>query len=268
MARKYAPQILMLALRSCRHHMHFSPALNKPHPNEIGADNPLDSDHYERSDAVILGVKLSTSSSTLSVSKPDPHFHLVLTVSFLHSPRPNSSFTISTGRSVLDPDFDTRGAFRLVCEADEKQSLRLSPETEPHYAYQPTENRDLKTIEWLKFITIPASGTVQIELPLPLERILRANDDVKREDMKPGTKYRVWMKQALLHFPYSYWGNLGGDLKDKKLSDRMSPETGKLSEAEEDECKALERKGWVFDQGRVQALGNVGRHGPEFVLEE
>jgi hypothetical protein len=72
----------------------------------------------------------------------------------------------------------------------------------------------------LQFVMIPASGSIRVEHPLSLEQILRENLTVRREELKVGMKYRVWMRHSLLCSAgrYSYWGDMEVELKDQKLS--------------------------------------------------
>ncbi|KAJ7455818.1 hypothetical protein FB451DRAFT_1515549 [Mycena latifolia] len=235
---------------------------------EVGDISPLDDNEIPNPADVILKVALTTSAPTLSLSKPDPSFLLILNVEIFHSPQPNRAITVSTGRSAMDSVFTyVLGGFGLVSTTDGPYLLGRT--MSPNYARQDFENKDLLRdphFSWLKFITIPASGSVRVELPLQLERILLQSPGVNDEDLKPGMKYRVWMKQGMLSKvgTYSYWGDLAGDLKDKKLS-KYSPSNHDGSRAEQLDYAAevIAEDGWALQRSRSPVIrGNVGRFGP------
>ncbi|KAF4596349.1 hypothetical protein EYR38_007728 [Pleurotus pulmonarius] len=225
-------------------------------PKEYGDANPLDDDSIDDagSETVILRTEITTSSPTLSLSNPDDNFCLILSVRVFASPRASAPITIATGRTGLDADSYIRGAFRLECITDPSKSIALSTTTRPHYARTETENKDLKEIEWLKFVTVPPkdAGVVRIEHLLPLERMLRREPTVKREDLRPGMGYRVWKDEQILNdIGTLYWGALDGELKDKKLSDKREDLTS------QEDREVLEADNWVLDQGGVIVRGNV-----------
>lgn len=226
--------------------------------SETGDQNPLDDNSVEHPDAVILKIKISTSSPILSISNPDPNFRVLLSIRIFYSPRPDSPITISTDRSALHVNSFTRSC-RLLCTTDEVKSLNLSTSLVPKFIRIETENVDLKEI--VDFITIPASGSVLIEHVLPLEEMLRRSR-FRVEDLKPGMRYRVQMHQRFLqNITYAYWGDLEGDLKDKGLSNRSE------SERDSDGSPYLVLESdWALQGPKVAVRGNVGKHGPEFEL--
>ncbi|KAJ6595109.1 hypothetical protein DFH09DRAFT_1136184 [Mycena vulgaris] len=241
---------------------------------EVGEVNPLENNEILDAQDVILKVNLTTSSPILSLSNPDPFFRLLLDVEIFHSPQPNSALTISTGRSALD-NLRTwsLGGFRLICLTEGPQCL-LTNIAIPHYVRQDEQNKDLLRdpgFEWLKFITVPAAGSIRVELPLPLEKILLETSTIKDNDLKPGMKYKVWMNDDLLWRlgDYNYWGDLAGDLKDKKLSSyRPDPDGSPAEHPSNYAADVLAENGWALQRsGGPEIRGNVGRFGPviEFV---
>ncbi|KAJ7135523.1 hypothetical protein C8R46DRAFT_1322692 [Mycena filopes] len=241
---------------------------------EVGELNPLNNNEIPNPEHLILKVALSTSSHTLSLSHPDPHFRLIADIKIFHSPYPNSDVTISTGRSALDCNWAFRlGAFHLVGVPGpvEEGPRLLTQKSCARFSVQDRKNKDLlRTPEfgWMRFITIPAAGSTRVELPLPLDRILQTTAHVKVEDLKPGMRYRVWMDQGLLGSVgcYSYWGSLTGDLKEKKLS---SYRAAVGAQGEADYCgylaEVIAGDDWAIERPYGPTMrGNVGRFGPVF----
>ncbi|KAJ7245718.1 hypothetical protein C8J57DRAFT_1361542, partial [Mycena rebaudengoi] len=256
----------MLTIPSSRRHVD---------PIEVGENNPLDDCDIRNQEDIILKVRLTTSSPTYSLTNPDPNFRLILDVETFYSPQPNSALTMSTGRSALDvgsPYFaGVPGSFHLVCTTEGPKKLMLTFQAHPNYIRHNPINKDLlrdPEFDYLQFITIPASGSIRIEHPLSLEQILLENPTVKREELKAGMKYRVWMSNTFLSSAgrYSYWGDIEVELKDKKLSS-YSPLNGDGSPAEQLEYGAdvIAADGWALNQHRSPGMrGNVGRFGPVF----
>lgn len=254
--------LVLLAVLSIATVCIYSP-LNEPHPTEVGEQNPLENNDIRNPATIIIKAKLTTSSTTLSLSNPDPDFRLIVSLETFHSPRPELPITISTGRSAIGRNAYTMGCI-LVGISEKAMPLRLCVTDCPHYAYEPTENRDLNEIGGIDFITIPASGHRRLELPLPLEQMLEVGNR-SVEDLIPGMRYRVWMKHEWLdHAPYSYWGDVEGDLKDKKFSNQFEPKHNK----EQVDYQVLESDGWVLRAPKVHFRGNVGHHGPVFEFVE
>ncbi|KAJ7211099.1 hypothetical protein C8J57DRAFT_1256854 [Mycena rebaudengoi] len=210
-------------------------------PVEVGEDNPLDDCNIKNQENVILKVRLTTSAPTLSLSHPDPNFHLILDVETFYSPQPNSALTISTGRSVLDtasPYFaGVPGAFHLVCIAEGPAKLMLTLQAHPNYVRHDPINKDL----------------------LRDPEFDHLHPTVKREELKMGMKYRVWMSHSLLCSArrYSYWGDMEVELKDKKLSS-YSPDESPAEELGYS-AEVIEVDGWRWrDNEEVETGGNVG----------
>ncbi|KAJ6465489.1 hypothetical protein C8R47DRAFT_1224362 [Mycena vitilis] len=240
---------------------------------EHGEVNPLDDNDIPDPENVILKVTLTTSSPTLSLSNPDPTFRLLFDMEIFHSPQPNSALTVSTGRSTLDSTLVYwLGGLRLSCMTEGPPYLLTHTGT-THYVRQDFRNKDLlrdPEFDWMNFITIPASGSTRLELPLPLEEILSETHTVKHEDLKPGMRYRVWMKQDVLSAigRYSYWGDLAKELQDKKLSSYPFKHDGSPADPSDYTADVVAADGWALKQfGGIWIRGNVGKFGPviEFV---
>ncbi len=86
-----------------------------------------------------------------------------------------------------------------------------------HFA-RPTDSPDLKKREWLHLITIPAEGQVQVTHNQPISRIFRYEKRLTKDDLRPGESYRMQINPGYLGTAWWCWGDLEGDLKDKKFS--------------------------------------------------
>ncbi|KAJ7681928.1 hypothetical protein DFH06DRAFT_1289614 [Mycena polygramma] len=247
------------------------PRGRKLDPVEHGDHNPLDDNEIRGPENIILKVTLTTSSPTLSISNPDPTFRLFFDVAIFYTPHPDSPLTISTGRSTLDVMAYWLGGIHLLRIAEGPQFV-LKNTGIAHPQLMNFRNKDLlrdPEFHWMKFITIPASGSTRVELPLRF--MLSDSHTVKREDLKPGMKYRVCTKNEFLTNlgSYSYSGDLAGDLKDKKLSNYPFEQDGSPSDPSDYLADVVAGEGWALQcqDGYLDVRGNVGKFGPviEFV---
>lgn len=207
-------------------------------------------------------MELTTSSHTLSLSHPDPKFGLILTYKIFHSPHPDTPVTISAHRSVSELDY--RIAFRLNCTTDDTKSVILAAGYVIRDPIYKDPGTDLK--EKMLFVTIPGSGKVQTEHVLPLGRIFNQGKRWREENLRPGMRYRVWMRHAFLNDKRRcYWGDLRGDLKGKKLSSWSAAGEDRQSV----DYPVLESGGHASQiTNAVEVRANFGRYGPEFELVE
>lgn len=229
----------------------------------MGDVNPLDDDSIDDPSNVVIKVRLTTSSPTLSLSNPDPgNFCLILSLRIFHSPYAKKAITICRDGSAYSNPTNWN-AFRLVCLTEEGKDLAVpSFGAQRNRQIPSTENKDLK--EMRHFISIPASRPIEIEHAATLDQMLR-NSRRRVDDLKPGMRYRVWMKDDFLHSRYSYWGDLEDELRGKKLSDGRAEGV----DGDGEKYVGLESDGWVLRVAAgVDIRGNVGKHGPVFELVE
>lgn len=128
--------------------------------------------------------------------------------------------------------------------------------------------KDMKLMEWNRWITIPATRSIRIEHEVSLTELLEEEKNsykdgpVRLEDLKPGMRFILWVRaSSLLNGYYAYWGGLEDELKDKKLSDYFSGEvddsTGKpVTPPSQDEWA------WRLNEDGAEVRGNIGRFGP------
>ncbi|KAI9752550.1 MAG: hypothetical protein M4579_005587 [Chaenotheca gracillima] len=204
----------------------------------------------------LVAVSVSTSSPTLSLGAPedtsDP-FRLVINLRIAETTQPGRAITICTYGTVFapaDPDegLDTlaRGTVGgLISTSDAEKKISLG-HFKPHQARRTDEKSpDLKERDWLHFLTIPGDGTaVQVAHDMPLSRIFRYEDMVKREDVRPGESYKLQTNPDYTGTTWWCWGALEDDLKDRKLS--AWQEGINFDRAEKPDPDKVEKEGWVL----------------------
>lgn len=101
----------------------------------------------------------------------------------------------------------------------------------------------------MQFITIPSSGSVVVvSHDLPLSRIFKYESDLTKEDIKPGEEYSIRLDQRYVGVMWWCWGDLEGDLKEKKLSEWRKGWEGWNAGVEELEKDVVEKEGWVVGE--------------------
>ena len=201
-------------------------------------------------------ISLSTSSPTISLSGPeDPNkpFCLVLTVRITASSRPGRPITICASDTVLDtrpPDIDIMavGAFEpLQCTTDPQKTISLG-NWRPNIRH-PDPSPDMKERDWLKWLTVPVEeGSVQITHDLPLSRMFKYESTLKPQDIKPGESYRVRMNPGHVGTMWWCWGDLEGDLREKKFSQWRRGWDGWNFGVEKPNPDVIEKEGWVLGE--------------------
>lgn len=182
----------------------------------------------ERRKAVI-GVSLSTSSPTCQLhttDKSEPPFQIILTLRLEHTTQPGRPITICTQGTVCassdgNGGLDTLalGTFsHLISNSDPQKRINLG-HLKPHYAHRTdSKSSNLRERDWLNFLTIPADGEVLVRHDMPISRMLKYEDRLGRNDLKPGESYHFHINPDYLGTTWWCWGDLESDLKDKKLS--------------------------------------------------
>ena len=214
----------------------------------------------ERRKAVIA-VSLSTSSPTCPLTVDDgtdPSFQIVLSLRIEHSTQPDRAITISTKGTVFEPSNPDAGIdtvalntfSALTSTSDPNRYIRLG-NLKPHYARSSkTESLDLKERKGVRLLTIPANGEVQVRHNMPITRILEMDGRWSADDLKPGESFRFCINSDYLGCTWWCWGDLDGDLKDKRLSawkDGLN-----FSGAEKPTRQQVEEEGWVLGANRAE----------------
>ncbi|KAI4189809.1 MAG: hypothetical protein LQ346_005057 [Caloplaca aetnensis] len=208
----------------------------------------------ERRKAVVA-VSLSTSSPTCSLGAAEgsnPPFQVVLALRLENSSQPGRPVTICTQGTVFAPADEGGGLDTLALgtvgplfsNSDAQKKISLG-HFKPHHARaERPPSADLKERDWLNFLTIPADGVVQVRHDLPLSRMFRYEDSLTKDDLKAGDTYHFGINSGYLGTTWWCWGDLEGDLKDKKLS--AWQEGINFEKAEKPTPEQIEKEGWVL----------------------
>ncbi|KAL8703680.1 MAG: hypothetical protein Q9201_003134 [Fulgogasparrea decipioides] len=201
-----------------------------------------------------IAVSVSTSSPTCSFDQAeesnDP-FQIILTLHVENTTQPDRAITFCTNGTVFAPStpgagIDTLGlgTFGPLVSMDTPDKKIHLGNLKPHAARTSgTKSNDLKERENLHFLTIPANGEVQVKHALPVSRMLQYSN-VSRQSLYPGESYCFRLNPDYLGTTWWCWGDLEGDLADKKLSawqEGLNPE-----KVEKPTPEQMEEEGWVL----------------------
>ncbi|KAL8915757.1 MAG: hypothetical protein Q9172_006691 [Xanthocarpia lactea] len=214
----------------------------------------------ERRKAVVA-ISLSTSPPTCSLGAAEgstPPFRIVLTLRLDHSTQPGRPITICTRGTVFAPSYEGGGLDTLalgtvgplISNSDPQKQISLGY-FKPHYAHAagpPSAN--LKDRDWLDFLTIPAEGAVQVRHDLPISRMFQYEDRLTKDDLKAGDTYHFSINTGYLGTSWWCWGDLDGDLKEKKLS--AWQEGINFEKAEKPTPEQVEKEGWVLGENPAE----------------
>lgn len=79
---------------------------------------------------------------------------------------------------------------------------------------------------------------------LPVSQTLRYEDSLTKNELKPRITYHFGITSGYLDTTWWCWGDLEGDLKDKKLS--AWQEGTNFEKAEKPTPEQVEKEGWVL----------------------
>lgn len=218
----------------------------------------------------LLTLTLSTSSPTLSLSSPSPSsdaneeedpFRLKISLRIEASAQPSRPITIATSDTVLDPATLSQGSMgALQSTSDPSRKISLG-NLRPHIRHPDPPPVDMRQRPWLQFITIPAADAdadadpvLVISHDLPLSRIFKFESDLRKEDIKPGEEYSIGLDPAYVGTMWWCWGDLNGDLKDRKFSEwRKGWEGWNFGGGvEKPEKELVEKEEWVVGEDPEQ----------------
>ncbi|KAL9611159.1 MAG: hypothetical protein Q9167_004181 [Letrouitia subvulpina] len=203
----------------------------------------------------VVNVSTSTSSPTLSLSAAEESsrtFQIVITLSIGETSQPGRAITICTYGSVFNPSSQDGGLDTLALgtigevhsSADVRKRISLG-NLKPHLAHgADAKSPDLKQREWLRFITIPTEGHVQIAHNMPIDRIFKYEDRLSKSDLQPGETYRFNLNPGYVGTSWWCWGDLDTDLKDKKLS--AWQEGINIDKAEKPDEETIANENWIL----------------------
>ena len=210
----------------------------------------------ERRKAVIA-VSLSTSSPTCPLTVNDgsnPPFQIVLFLRIEHTTQPDRAITISTRGTVFKPSNPDAGidtlalnTFSVLTSTSDPNRYISLGNFKPHYA---RSSPDLKERKGVHLLTIPANGEVQVRHDMPISRMLELEERWKADDLKPGESFRFRINPDYLGCIWWCWGDLDGDLKDKRLS--AWEEGLNLARGEKPTPQQVEDEGWVLGANRAE----------------
>lgn len=174
--------------------------------------------------SVTIGISLSTSPSTLSVSSDDP-FYVVVTARILSSPHPERPITLWTHLSPLHA-LNTRAFENIKCTTSEAKVIEIWPRGWPQYRW---DSEDIPNDGG--FITIPPhdQGTFSIRHQVPA-------DAIKSAKVEKGERYRIKLTDKCLGTNWWTFGVLE-DLDGLRLRMWRSQAS---EEAEADEERMLD----------------------------
>lgn len=203
----------------------------------------------------VVRVSTTTSSPTLSLGAAEgskPTFQIVITLSIDEASQPGRAITICTHGSVFNPSSPDDGLDTLALGTIEE--LYSSANTEkrislgnlkPHIAHgAEAKSPDLKQREWLRFITIPAEGHVQLAHNMPIDRMFKHEDRLAKTDLQPGETYRFHLNPGYVGSSWWCWGDLDTDLKGKKLS--AWQEGINIDKADKPDEQTIAKGNWIL----------------------
>ncbi|MCJ1386903.1 hypothetical protein MMC17_010031 [Xylographa soralifera] len=181
----------------------------------------------------LLTVTLSTSKSNISLHTPEDStrfFQLLIDICIAASSQPIRPITFCTYGTIFDtqyiintdvtPFIDTLAlgtVTPLTNTSDPTKTISLG-NLRVNSRHENPE-ADMRARDWLGWITVPATGSVQVAHPLSLNRMFKHENMLTWGDIVPGEKYKVHMEPRYVGAMWWIWGDLKGDLKEKKFSE-------------------------------------------------
>ena len=211
----------------------------------------------------VIAVSLSTSSPTCCLNaeeESDSPFQIILALRLEDSTQPGRAITIATRGTVFEPSDPDAGIDTLALNTfsaltsvnDSSRFIRLG-NLKPHYARSSKEKTpDLKERYGVHLLTIPADGEVQVKHDMPISRMLKRDGRWTKDDLEPGESYRFHVNPDYLGSAWWCWGDLEGDLKDKKLS--AWQEGINSSRAEKPTAEQVESEDWILGGNRAELM--------------
>ena len=168
-----------------------------------------------------------------------------------------------------------KGALRaLQSTADPKRRIIVAFCGHPNYGTE-ADIPNLRERPWMRFETVPPpeQGALIIKHDISLDRLFRFSHYLKAADVQPGENFRIYMNpRRALQCPWWAFGDMDGDLKDKKFAKWTLPdENGDISNffpgEERPDFVQMEKDGWVFSQKLDDLEFTEDDAGHEVVIE-
>ncbi|KAL1981211.1 hypothetical protein VTN96DRAFT_2963 [Rasamsonia emersonii] len=199
----------------------------------------------------LIAVTLSTSPSTLSLSPAASPFHLIIHLRAIESVHPERPITICVSHTVFGHakgvDTPARGAFGagLVSTSDPSWTISLGYFMVHDARDENSDSPNLRD-RGLEFLTIPAHGEeVVVVHDMPLSRLFKYSS-LKKEDLLRGETFKVRMHDGFVGTMWWCWGDVDGNLKEKKL--HAWQRGMNLGNAEKPSEEEVEKEGWVLGE--------------------
>lgn len=212
----------------------------------------------DRRQALVV-VDISTSSPTLSLSSPsqDP-FQLIVNLRLAHTTLPARPITIKTSHTIFSPAPDsgldtlalgTVGGLVSATEPDRK--IHLGNFKDHRIPRGEAVAPDLRQRPDEHLLTIPAEGgEVTVRHNLSMERMLKYEERLAREDLRPGEKWRIRLADGYVGTTWWCWGGLNEELQGKKLSAWQPGINFERTLKPSDEI--VEQEGWVLGENPAE----------------
>lgn len=167
-------------------------------------------------------------SPTLSLSDPSAALEVNVSIRIVDSARPGEPITFLAHRTVFEVfhkgeggiDMFGRGAFGRLLGVDGQNSQTGKNISLGYFRVNEVMRSDALDLreQGLDFLTIPGDGSaVTSTHRLAWERIFKYEEKLSKEDLEPGEKYRIGLNTKFIHTGWWCFGDLKGDLKDKKF---------------------------------------------------
>lgn len=198
-----------------------------------------------------------TTSPTLSLSDPSAELEVHVNVRILHSKSPGESITFLTDRTVFDVfekgeggmDMFSRGAFGRLHGIDGDGKMAGAHIHLGFFRVNEIMKSDALDLRerGCGFLTIPGDGSpVTVTHKLGWDRIFKYEEKLTKKDLNPGDRFQIGASNKFIRTGWWCFGDLEGDLKNKKFHEWHVNECGLTGERPDDDF--LRGDDWVLGQ--------------------
>ncbi|KAL9003572.1 MAG: hypothetical protein Q9188_003572 [Gyalolechia gomerana] len=195
---------------------------------------------------------LPTCQLHTTTAGTEPNFPIILTLCLEHSTQPDQAITVCTRGTAFatsdgDAGLDTLalGAFSpLTAKSDSQKRIKLGTPEASLCEQGRFEILRSERARLARFSDHPSRREVEVRHVMPMGQMFRYEDRLSREDLKLGETYRFHIYPDYMGTTWWCWGDLEGNLKDKKLSARQ--EGIHFENAEKPSPERVEEEGWTL----------------------